>query len=373
MKRIFAFIFIIFLLAIHVNAENITDQMLFSIDDELSSFEDSLPNEVKNALPRELFDNGFSISGAASLTQEDFMDIIINLLLMNLPSILKSFSCILALIIVSSILNLMRDGFDNLSLNKAFELCSTLCISIFVFTLVSNIVNSTVDFISTLCAVMSTLTPLMSGIYIMSGSISTAAVSSSGTMLFITLLQNFVVIAIVPIIKASMCFSIIKSINTGIDISGFSKILKNTFTTVLIFTMTIFSFVMSYQSVLAQGNDSLSLRTAKFAAGSFIPIVGSSVSEALKTVSSSLSVIKGSVGVIGIIVIAIITLPSLISLFLNKLSFDICSGISKSLNCSNEASITEEASSICSFLLSIVSITCILFIFVVTIFLKSSV
>ena len=371
MKKVFIFISVFIFLSFTCYADDATDKIISSLDGELSNFEASIPNEIKELLPKDFF-NG-SYDSASSLNQQDFLEIIGNVLLANLPSILKSFSLILVLIIISSVLNLMKQGFQNDSLGKSFNLCSSLCISAFVFTAVSSILTSTVSYINTLCSVMNAITPVISGIYIMTGNISSAAVSSSGIMLFITLLQNFVVIAIIPIIKICMCFSIIKSISTEIDVSGFSKIIKNTFTTILIFTMTVFSFVMSCQSVLAQGNDSLSLRTAKFAVGSFIPIVGASVSEALKTVSSSLSVVKGSVGVIGIIIIAIITLPALISLYLNKLSFDICTGISKSLSCSNEASVTEEASSICSFLLSIVAITCVLFIFSITIFLKSTV
>ena len=65
-------------------------------------------------------------------------------------------------------------------------------------------------------------------------------------------------------------------------------------------------FVFSYKSILAQGQDSLSLKTARFAISSFVPIVGSSINEALRAVTSSISILKSSSGIAAIIVIALL-------------------------------------------------------------------
>lgn len=371
-KKIFVFITVFFIIfAIPANAKDVTDEISSSIGNELKTFESSLPDNIKEMLPNDFFEGDISSFNYQNFNQQTFMDMVIDLLFANLPDILSSFASMLSVILVASILNIMKKSFDQESMQNAFTICSSVCVSLTVFTKLSNILDDCVDYITTICNSMTAFAPIMSSMYIMSGNISSAAVSNTGIMLFITVLENFIVRSIVPIIKISTCFAIIRSTNPNIDIGGFSKILKNTFTSVTVFTMSIFSFVMSYQNVLAQGNDSLSLRTARFAAGSFIPIVGGAVSDALKTVSSSLSIVKNSCGIIGIIIIACLTLPILISLFLNKLSFDICAGISKTLSCSDEATVIEEASSCCSFLLAIVSITCILFIFSITIFIKS--
>jgi len=64
-------------------------------------------------------------------------------------------------------------------------------------------------------------------------------------------------------------------------------------------------------------------------------------------------------------------LPIIINLFLNKLSFNLLSSLSRLMGCNNENSILEEADSVCGFLLTLVSCTCVLFIFSLTIFLKT--
>ncbi len=374
MKKFFFFLIALFFIlpfTAYAYQDDALKEISSSMKSDIANLENALPDNIKEYLPDDFFESENTVLNPKGLDQSNFLDTVLDILLAGLPTILKYFASTLSVVLIASILNLMKKSFDQEAMQNAFTLCSSVCVSFSVFTGLSKILNSCTNYIQSICNAMTAFAPIMSSMYIMSGNISSAAVSNTGMMLFITILENFIVIAIVPIIKICACFSIIRSTNSDIDISGFSKILKNTFTGITVFTMSIFSFVMSYQSVLAQSNDSLSLRTARFAAGSFIPVIGGAVSDALKTVSSSLSLVKSSCGVIGIIIIAFITLPIIISLFLNKLCFDICAGVSKTLNCTSEATVIEEASSSCSFLLAIVSITCILFIFAITIFIKS--
>ena len=134
----------------------------------------------------------------------------------------------------------------------------------------------------------------------------------------------------------------------------------------------IFSFVFSFQSTLTQSADSLSLKTAKFAVGSFIPIVGPSISEALRTVTASVALVKSSLGVLGLICVLLLTLPSVISVYLYKLFLDICAALSGMIGCEKEKGIIMDASQICGFILAIIACTSVFFILILTIFIKTA-
>ena len=136
--------------------------------------------------------------------------------------------------------------------------------------------------------------------------------------------------------------------------------------------MMIFTFVFSFQSTLSQSTDSLSIKTAKFAIGSFIPIVGSTINDALRTVTSSIMLVKTSCGVLAVICGVLLTLPVTVSFYLYKLSFDICASLSSIIGCNKESGVIADASGICSFLLALVSCTAIFFILALTIFIKTS-
>lgn len=373
MKKIWLIFLVILCFTMPINAEeSIEDEIISSIDGELSDFQSSLPDYVGDFLPNEIFEGDFSNLTNGEINQISFIDYIIDYLLATLPSVLKSFSTLLALVLIISIFNIIKKSFASEGLKNAFSLVSVLCVSITVFSTVSSLTEACIEYVNSICGAMNCFTPIMSAMYIMTGSISSAAVSNASMMLFLSIVENFIVVALVPIIKTSLSFSVVTSLSEGVNLSGISKTIKNLFTSICALLMSIFSFVMSYQSVLTQDADSLYMRTARFAIGNFIPIVGGFVGDSLKTVSSSLSLIKNSCGVIAIIVIVLIAIPIIVSLSLYKICFSAISGIARMLGIEKECCACDEASSICGFVLAILSLTCIVFVFALTIFIKSS-
>ncbi len=371
MKRLFFVLVVFMLLVIPVGAEqSVEEQIIGDIEGELSGFEASLPDYIKDFLPDDALKGGLT---GAELNQKDFLDYAIDYLLAYIPSILKSFAGMLAMMLIISIFNVLKGSFSSEGLKQAFSLASTLCISISVFTSVSGIIDMCVDYLHILCGVMNSFAPVMSALYIMTGSITSASVSNASMMLFLSIVENFVAYGLSPVIKICLCFSVVSSISGSSDLSGISRVIKNTFTGACVFLISIFSFVMSFQGVLSHSADSLSLRTARFAIGNFIPVVGGFISDSLKTISASLSFIKSSCGVVAIIVIVLLILPIIISLLLHRLSFSLICGISRALGAESEARACDEGGALCSFALAVVSLCSVVFIFAITIFIKSSV
>ena len=83
-----------------------------------------------------------------------------------------------------------------------------------------------------------------------------------------------------------------------------------------------FSFllaVIAFNGTLAASKDSASLRGLKFATSNIIPLVGSSVSEAMKTLIAGATEIKSTLGIAASYSILYTTLPGIISIFIQKL------------------------------------------------------
>ncbi|MPN28456.1 hypothetical protein SDC9_175898 [bioreactor metagenome] len=76
--------------------------------------------------------------------------------------------------------------------------------------------------------------------------------------------------------------------------------------------MTIFTGLLSLQSFLSAAADGAAVKTAKFLVGSFIPVVGSVLTDALSAMQGSLHIIKASVGSFGILVAVLTFLPVLL-------------------------------------------------------------
>lgn len=372
MKRLLM-LFIIVILFTKVAGASDVGKVGSSISNELDGFKDSLPDDIVDFFPNEIWQGDFSKLSTEQISEASLFDLIIDYLFLGLNSTIKSFFSILIVLLIASIFNMLSDSLSSDLIKSSFSLTSALCTCFTILNVCKSLTELVSEYITALCKVMEAFVPIMTTMYIMSGSISSSAVSSTSMLLFIALIEEFLVAFMLPIIEICICFAVIKAFGGQLDFSGISKSLKNAFTGVTVFIMSIFLFVLSTKNVLSQSADSISIKTAKFAISNFIPIVGSSVNDALRTVTSSIAYIKNSCGVLGLVVLLLLILPIIIALLLNKLSFSIASGISKALGCSNETLVIDEGGSICGFLIAIVCCTCILFVFALTIFIKSSV
>lgn len=373
MKRVIIFLIVPFIFILHCQATEPGDDIMNEIRNELNDFKSALPKEIIDFLPSEIWNGEFNKIINDSFNEASLLELILDYLFLGLNSASKSFGAILIIIILCSIFNTLSEAFKSNAVKSSFTIASSLCISITVFNLCTSLASTVSNYLIALCNIMESFAPLMATLYIITGNITSGGIANASFVLFISIIENFLVIFMLPIVNICICLTIIKSFSKQYDFSGISKTLKNTFTGVTVFVMSIFMFVLSCKNIISQASDSLSIKTAKFAISSFIPIVGSTVNDALRTITSSLSIIKNSCGIIAIIAIALIMLPVIISLLLNKLLYSISSSIAKALGCNNEYSVLDEASSICGFLLALVLCTCILFIFALTILIKTSV
>lgn len=365
--------FLVIFLTITSMANEPDKIILENISSELNNFKNNIPDGILDYIPQNIWNGEFSQLLEGDFAENSLINFIFEYIFIGINDVLKNFSCLIIILIISSMLNLFSNSFSSIAMKNSFSLASSLCVSITVFNLCTSIVKNVTVYLSGLCKVMESFAPLMASLYVLTGNVTSGGIASASLVLFISLIEKFLITFMLPIINICMCFSIIKSVGGYFDLSGFSKTLKNTFTGVTVFIMSIFMFVLSCKSILSQSTDSISIKTAKFAISSFIPIVGSTVNEALRTVTSSISLIKNSCGIIAIIVVILMILPSIVSLLLYRLLFNITGSISKCLKCENENAVIEEASSICAFSLSLVLCTVILFIFSLTILIKSAV
>lgn len=365
------FVPIMLLFSFNTYASDVKSDIFSALDEEINYFKENLPDFVVEYFPDDFLEDD-TINFSNILQEKGFWEYILGYFFGEIDGVIKSFTSIFLLLILSSIFSSISGTLKNESVKRLFSICITLCIALTVFNVCINISSFVSSYLKALCRVVNSFLPLMSVMSIMCGNITSAAVASTSMALFISIVESFLIVSLLPLVKICLAFACIKPIG-GNDFSGLTKTVKTAFTSITIFTMTVFMFIFSLKNIISQGADTLSIKTAKFAISSFVPIVGASINDALRTVSSSLSIIKNSCGVIAIIVILLIIIPVIINLLLNKISFGFLSSVSKLIGLNSEGEILSEANSVCTFLLTLVACASVLFIFGLTIFIQSSV
>lgn len=96
--------------------------------------------------------------------------------------------------------------------------------------------------------------------------------------------------------------------------------------------MTVFVGLLSLKGSLAGAADSVTLRTAKLAAGAVLPVVGGAVSDALSSVQGSMSLLRSSVGGFASIAVMAMLLPPVLSLLLTQAAMSAASAVARILH-----------------------------------------
>lgn len=93
-----------------------------------------------------------------------------------------------------------------------------------------------------------------------------------------------------------------------------SSTVKKLYITFLGFIGTFFSGIVTLKGVMGAGVDSLTSRGIRFVVGRTVPVVGGAVSDTYSALVSSLSLIKSTVGIFGIVTVVLTVFPSLLEL-----------------------------------------------------------
>lgn len=90
---------------------------------------------------------------------------------------------------------------------------------------------------------------------------------------------------------------------------------------------TIFTAFLSIQGITAGSIDGISIRTAKYAIRSYIPIVGSYLSDGMGIILLSSNLIKNALGATGLFLLLATVLSPLLQLILFMLALKLIAGI----------------------------------------------
>ena len=227
-------------------------------------------------------------------------------------------------------------------------------------------------FFDTVRALCLSLIPLMGALYAMGGNVS-AAVANHGVMSgFLTVLETVCSGVVVPVAGLCVALGLLDAVTGKGSLRSLSTLVKRTFTFGLSFLMMLLSFVLGLQQTLAKGTDTLALRTVRFAAGSFLPVVGGSVSESLRTVAGSVQYLRSAVGTGALLVVFFLFLPTFLSVLITRLAFLLGGAVAGLLGCPREERLLGELSGVWGYFLAIVACLFVMTVFSLTLFAHSA-
>lgn len=157
-------------------------------------------------------------------------------------------------------------------------------------------------------------------------------------------------------------FVCVGSVSDTVRVNNFGKILKGCVTKTLSVLATVFTAFLSIKGILSNAADTVASKGAKLLVSSLVPIIGGSMSEAYGSIVNSLSLLKSSVGIFGIIIIAAINLPVVTELAFWSVSLTFSGIVADIFNLKNIADLYREISNVVKTFNVILLFCCMLFI-----------
>ena len=164
-----------------------------------------------------------------------------------------------------------------------------------------------------------------------------------------------------------LAVSVTSSVSPLINQSGIAESIKKIAMWILSFISTVFIGVLGIQTTVSASADTLTMRTAKFILGSSIPVAGTAISEAFSTVTSSMGLLKSSVGIYGVVVLLLIFLPIITELILWRIVLLINTAASDIFSLPKISSVLKAVDMMLALLIGIILTIAVVFIISLTV------
>lgn len=319
MKRLFAFVLlmIFFVFAAPVvcaQSEQTAESITANIEKKL---EGSTSDDVRKALDS----TGISVSSPKAVSNIEPKGLLEKAWNHFKESLRSPFVMLAKLIAVTLLGVMIRSASSNDdSVSRVFELVCLICTVTIMTDTVRDSFISVQNSISSVNTYLAAYLPVFSGITAAGGNV----IGSNGylaIMLFVCEVMGVIASKVLlPFLSIVLAVTLISAINPRLNFTDVAGSIKKFVIVGLGLIMTVFTGIMSIQGLTGAAADNVSSKAIKFAASSFIPVIGNSVSEAYSTVKGSLGVIRSTVGSIGIIVLFIIAAKPVISMIAVKLA-----------------------------------------------------
>lgn len=223
-------------------------------------------------------------------------------------------------------------------------------------------VESAVSSVGMCCVFMKGLIPVLAGVLIASGNPMTALSfqtwAFSAAQMISSVCQSFTL----PVVGAVTALDISDSIMPGYRLCGITGLIKKTVIWILSSTATLYISFLGIKGVLASSADSVASKGIKLIISSAVPVVGGALSEAYSGIIGSLTLVRSTAGVFGIISVAAITLPSVINLVLWILILKLCSAAAAIFEQDEISGLLDALSSALTLMNVVLLFNCVLFI-----------
>lgn len=344
----------------------------------LGSVYDSLPEEAREALPERVLtelkagEEADGVELAASLNASYLARLLSSQLKKLYRPALGALSSLLGIVVIAAVLSAVRESFSGKTA-ESMRVVISLALALSLYSTVSGVWETVSEALTSVTVFMRAMAPVMSAIYMAGGNISTAASGQGMLFAFLELIEAIGSDGLYPMMQVCFGMALVSHTGLSVRLTGVMNAVKRIFSILLVFLVMMLGTVLAYQNTIMQSADTVLARTVRFAVNSFVPLIGGTAGETVRSVIGSISYLKSTVGSVAAVSVIVLAVKPFLSLILFKCSLWIAGGAARAMNCQPEAEFIGEIGGILDLAGALLLACTLTMLFTLTLFIRAGV
>ena len=310
----------------------------------------SLPEDAADSLRRA----GVSMDSPGSPPDlSNLLDIIIETTKHSAKAPMGVAAMLLGIIVLCALLEGAKEAAGDKSLHGTASSASTLTVCLVAAVPIAAFITATAETISGACNFAGVFVPVFAAVMAVSGQTATAAGYSAFMMAVLEGCSAILANIAVPLLKIFLAVSVTAATVPSFKIDSIVTAFEKNIKWILAFFASLLVGALGVSSMVASSADQATARALKFAVTSGVPVVGSALGDAIGSVQGCVGLLRSTVGGFGIIAIAFIFIPPVISCVLWRMCIGVCNFAAEAFGVKPVARLLKSIGAVLSILLSI--------------------
>ncbi len=241
---------------------------------------------------------------------------------------------------------------QNSRISDVINLVGVAIISISSISGINSLVSVASDTINETGAFSKILLPVLASASAITGSAAASAAKYAASVMFIDLLITVGERIVLPLIYMYLGVSVASAAFGG-SIGGIAKLIAKTVKLILMAIAIAFTIYLTVTGLVASSADAATVKVTKTAISTFLPVVGSLISDAADAVASGVSVVKSAAGAFGVLVVIAVCAVPFLRLAIGCLMYRAAAALSEPVSDGRISGLIESISNACGMALGL--------------------
>lgn len=311
------------------SGESYTDDILAALGGEFGGLLDGLSQNQIDFFGGSDFMSVLTnvVNGNFTFDYGNLFSFLLSLVGVSISDLLALLAVVIAIAVVYSILGALKGRSSSESVGKIIHFASVAAVIAVLGTTTVGMFDACKKTLDAIALLINILLPVMLTLMAAVGASASSAVFQPAVAVIASGLFNLLGMVLLPMLIAAFVFDVAGNLTTEVKLAKVSDFLGSAVKWLFGTGFFLMSAFLSVQGITASVFDGMSVRSAKFSVGKFVPVIGGYLAEGVNLIVSGGIVVKNALGYTAIILLVATVLPVIVKIAVFSLCLKLAAAV----------------------------------------------